>query len=706
MATEPVQRCARVNFKGARTVRDGVGYVGFVSAHRTQVNNAGGCKRICADLVLDPGRGVFGLMIRSDDKVCFGGFANIGGKVTGALRGVLAGHIVIFFSVSDCDPAAWAAARGRECDEPPAAPHYLCYQRPDGWECIYCVLEQEAYRIRCTFEQDATTRPCDSYGTPGGFTGVLPIGASVKPSLGMEDIYGNGEMFEANDARTGLVKYYLQPTFGGLVNPLWLPPGYETFCHHCNNWMCFWVKHNLGSGELNDGPAWGMHCTAVIPREGAAPANEPQACCYEWFGQMQCRHDLTPDACRAIQGTPMGPGTTCDLISCSPLEYGACCLPDGNCLNVTREICETVFGGTFVSQFTDCANESCPQPDDPNLAWREVLLRFQELAGIVQFDFSLTDKRCFRLYDQYCLSSGPDSDCSGQPCWDHVGHGNIRQLQVLDRIYVDFSDDFGWAVPQGAGDDRYPHAEPEYVRIANAAFGLLNQMFLSVNNHPRESGYDRSSLNQWWEQQIYDCLDPQIPIVRGADGEPWPVFVVPYRTRCAYPAELVVRYARVHLWLSGDPGNTDLDGNVDDIGKVRVLATFKVQMQLDVRLKLGWEDVDCPVGIAPGLSDRCSPVFEEPDRLMLFTSAGSTRIPRELHWAGIHGPRPWSKGPFGYEQAADVHGLPCCTFICGIDRLVIPAEVDDTGDPDAVQRYAGDVVLLTPEGRTLCNCVN
>ncbi|MCH8913875.1 MAG: hypothetical protein IIA33_09955 [Planctomycetes bacterium] len=63
-----IDLCARVNFKLARVVRDGVGYTGFVSAHRTQVNNGGLCKRICADLRLDPSRGKMGVYISSGGR--------------------------------------------------------------------------------------------------------------------------------------------------------------------------------------------------------------------------------------------------------------------------------------------------------------------------------------------------------------------------------------------------------------------------------------------------------------------------------------------------------------------------------------------------------------------------------------------------------------------------------------------------------------
>lgn len=712
MVAEPIQRCARVNFKPARVVRDGVAYVGFVSTERTQVNNAGGCKRICGDLVLDPGRGVLGVMIRSDGKLCYGGFANVEGKVTGALRGVLAGHIVIWFSATDCDPTGWdLAARGRDCTVPPAAPHSLCHDRPvpPGWQCIYCVLEQEAYRIGCTFVTDATVRPCDAYSGPGG-TAVLPVGVTVRPSPGMYDIYGDAEAFCANDGRTGLVKYYLQSGFGGTYDPLWIPEGYEDFCHRCRNWVCFFKKHYLGSGELNDGPAWGMVCTKVLPREDDDGEEYPQACCYPPFpGQWDCTDVRSLSECDQLHGTLMGPGTSCDLIpTCDDwwLLYGACCLPNGDCVNTDEETCRDYFGGLYLGRMLNCGEvgNQCQSGADPNLAARDVLLTFQDPIGVVEFDLSSLGKGCFRLADNFCLTSGPELDCAGQPCWAHVGHGNIRQLQVLDRIDVDFSDDFGWAAPSEGGEDRYPHAEPAYVRIVNAAFGLLDGLVGDVNNHPRQSSFDRNSLNHWWEQRIYDCLEA--PAVPGADGQPWPIYVVPYRTQCAYPADLVVRYVNVELWLSGDPGNTDFYGNTDDLWKIRVLAKLKVRMELDVRLRPGWEQLDCPVRMAADLADRCSPEFEDPDYLMLFTGEGVTRIPRELHWVGLQGPRPWSRGPFDYEQEARVYGLPCCTFICAIDGLVIPAEVDDTGDPDAGQRYAGDVVLLNQEGRALCDCVS
>ncbi|MEE9293661.1 MAG: hypothetical protein V3W34_01680 [Phycisphaerae bacterium] len=81
-----------------------------------------------------------------------------------------------------------------------------------------------------------------------------------------------------------------------------------------------------------------------------------QACC---FPPHDCLN-LQSSICIGATGFPQGPGTRCDLIECFPA--GACCLPDGSCLDgVTPEQCDQL-AGSFQGNETTCAGVECPQP--------------------------------------------------------------------------------------------------------------------------------------------------------------------------------------------------------------------------------------------------------------------------------------------------------------------------------------------------------
>ena len=43
---------------------------------------------------------------------------------------------------------------------------------------------------------------------------------------------------------------------------------------------------------------------------------------------------------------------------------GACCLPDGTCMEGSEEDCLSIQGGEYQGDGTDCGQVSCPQPGD------------------------------------------------------------------------------------------------------------------------------------------------------------------------------------------------------------------------------------------------------------------------------------------------------------------------------------------------------
>ena len=684
MSDTPINLCERVDFQPMPCECDGVGYIGFVSTKPTQVNNGGDCKRIWANLVYDTERGGLALAIESEGQLCVGGFGNQEGTITGALRGVLAGHIVILFTVGDCAPVKSGTRDIPDCEHAPEADP-RCYDRnPDDpdppWNCLHC-QDEEYPLIECTIEQNTDEYPCDALAVAGGMAMVLPVGVEITPTPGNWDIEGNDQAFTANQGRTGLVKYYLQERFDGTVNPLWQRPADFPDCTVCKNWLCFYVTHYAGPD------AWNLVCTEVLPDPGLM-SWLPQACClqsgvvHEWGNY--CEY-MPPDVCLLMHGRPMGPTTTCDMVVCGTDPFRMmCCLPFSGCMDVNPNVCLEHGGTPWGSPGMSCRDYGADRcRGDFDLTPRAVNLLFQDPIAVLEFNVpSSSTGRCFRLVDSHCFTSGPDSGaCGVSPCWSHLQDGE-QELVWIDTIGVDI-EGVGYAGATPPELIAYPHAEPEWVVIANQAFAVADDQNIVVWHTRRQNSYDEGSLNHWWSEESFEC--GEAPVV-------WPVSVTPYHTMCAYPADLVLSRIEAHLWLSGDPGNTDRYANQDDIYKVRVLAVLKLRLVLAVRLHPGWADIDCPVAIANEPANPCDPAFVDADHRMIIASANCTRVPLELNWKGIVGPRPWSSGDFGY-QAKSREPSACCDLLCAIDGLVIPGEVNNTGDADGLQRYTGAAVL-------------
>lgn len=80
-----------------------------------------------------------------------------------------------------------------------------------------------------------------------------------------------------------------------------------------------------------------------------------EACCFP----AGCVN-LTPTNCIGAGGTPGGPGSVCATFNCNPT--GACCLPDGACVDaLSPEDC-AIAGGTYQGDNVQCSTVSCPEP--------------------------------------------------------------------------------------------------------------------------------------------------------------------------------------------------------------------------------------------------------------------------------------------------------------------------------------------------------
>ncbi len=138
-----------------------------------------------------------------------------------------------------------------------------------------------------------------------------------------------------------------------------------------------------------------------------APCPEPvEACCFP----SGCVN-LTPTNCLGAGGTPGGPGSTCATFNCNPT--GACCLPDGACVDaLSPEDC-AIAGGTYQGDDVQCSTVSCPEP-----------------FGACCFESGF----CIELIESDCVIAngtwaGPltdcDTDCTAPCPPDVTGDGNV-----------------------------------------------------------------------------------------------------------------------------------------------------------------------------------------------------------------------------------------------------------------------------------------
>ena len=96
----------------------------------------------------------------------------------------------------------------------------------------------------------------------------------------------------------------------------------------------------------------------------------------------------------------MGAGVSCTPNPCpQPIDSGACCLPDGSCLESDSLHCDSI-GGSWQGAGTDCDPNPCPQP---------------------QGACCMPDGTCFETVESQCASSGgtwmgAGVSCTPNPC--------------------------------------------------------------------------------------------------------------------------------------------------------------------------------------------------------------------------------------------------------------------------------------------------
>lgn len=85
------------------------------------------------------------------------------------------------------------------------------------------------------------------------------------------------------------------------------------------------------------------------------------ACC---LPNGECK-ELTEIKCKDLGGEYKGDGKKCADVNCGGIPTGACCLPDGSCLELTQVKCQE-RGGEYKGDGTKCADVECKPKDGGN----------------------------------------------------------------------------------------------------------------------------------------------------------------------------------------------------------------------------------------------------------------------------------------------------------------------------------------------------
>lgn len=330
-----------------------------------------------------------------------------------------------------------------------------------------------------------------------------------------------------------------------------------------------------------------------------------------------------------------------------------------------------------------------PQARWPNLPNLRDLIDFAFIRGnkilYVHFNFANLGDSCFQLRDQFCFTAGtPDVVPPNVDFWAHMDNADSHLIE-LDSLRVSLNLRFA------TDRARYRYKEPECATIADDALSGL-RTFSQLREVYRPSGtrfikYDNPLLNEWnFEERWTDCATAPAVKRNGGSGAAWTVYVVPHGTDCRFPADLV--YRRVVLTLSLSVERAFLGWPRVRTPGIRAAATFEAFVEMRVRLRPGWESIDCAV--RPQFTP-CGADFVDPAKNLILISDGCGTVPLTLRWRGMQGPRPWSRGPFTFQTPRSE--ARCCDALAVIDGLVIPGEVNDIAHPDGSQVFGGDVVI-------------
>ncbi len=124
--------------------------------------------------------------------------------------------------------------------------------------CNYCVHPPQ--EVPCSIEHTEHDEVCGA-NAGSGRTGVwLAGGVLIAPNT--PDIYGDMNLFLANDGLRGRVNYYLKRLAGRVY------PEYQGNTEDCCYWLCHWTVHNQPAFS------WELHCNRPIQYPSAQQGSQ------------------------------------------------------------------------------------------------------------------------------------------------------------------------------------------------------------------------------------------------------------------------------------------------------------------------------------------------------------------------------------------------------------------------------------------------
>ena len=286
----------------------------------------------------------------------------------------------------------------------------------DGVECLDAYDPMDCISMGGTYAGDGM--PCDA------MTCVVPVGACCFQDGSCLDSMTDDDCYEADGDFAGF----------GVSCSEWECTPWDAYGACCfddpdtGETMCvdFVIESDCGSF----GPGvfhLGASCYEI-------QCNVHGACCIDEGGLYACTDDITQDECIATGGT-FHPFTSCDYLyvieACGglPDDYGACCLPYGDCMPYgSAESC-SALGGQFAGAGVACDEVDC-QP------WSHVgaCCIIDPVDGTAMCMESIQDDECSSMAGVFHADTAcVDVVCGfGGACCIELSDGSLTCVDGLD----------------------------------------------------------------------------------------------------------------------------------------------------------------------------------------------------------------------------------------------------------------------------------
>lgn len=367
-------------------------------------------------------------------------------------------------------------------------------------------------------------------------------------------------------------------------------------------------------------------------------------------------------------------------------------------------------------------------PDDVLLEERLLLLDPDAQTRQQMLVHFTTDglTRCFQYEDQFCFT---DKCRLESNTWMCIGANNpngspaYRQLSTLDRLFVSWSNDFGYSTNDGV----YPHANPADVTLKNQALAMLRSYVEQLDAggpgssgappkaHARDESYESPQLNMWRHFETF-AARPPVTLDGTADGAPVPITCTERITGAQFPATLRLSSVEVTLKISVERMPSWPSQPSGYIGARRAIGCIDLVLRCAVALEPEAFSVIWPFKLRGrpvaqgGTGDPFDLFAEDPQhpgqihpqlRLLAPAGPGGARVPLVIPWRGLRGPAPFAVEPaFGSRGCLPPGGgaFVCCPTLYSINRAAWFGEFNDFENGGLnPQRYVGSVTTFVAD---------